>query len=332
METIIYFYRSRENSNFITEKWREDDYCLIRAGVPPFIWRASAVAEEQSDSMYGNARQTEKIPLDEKQQQDNRIRIWRRFSKVFSRHSRQSEVVADAVYTRRHVKSREQSGRGKRVEWEMRVKDWQTALRLLSDHPNQIACVYEDSLRRELEREDIRNLWCAHWNIPEFENFHEWKWVERLMEHVVHDRYVIVGDAPCVPELLYKYSRRMRSVRWLLLEQQYTEDVQDFMDDFYEETGLAIETELVLAENDMHPWVRMHLTAPYPVNIIDFSGEEKLSACGVPRGSIWLDMDSLEGKCERVEVRNPDIFYFSLKKEWKQRKSPYLQAKSVGLP
>ena len=43
-----------------------------------------------------------------------------------------------------------------------------------------------------------------------------------------------------------------------------------------------------------------------------------MQTAGVARGSIWLDLYSVEEKQKKMECRNPGIFYFSLKKKWKQ--------------
>ena len=39
MDTIIYLFQSKEEENFLTEKWQESDYCLIRLGIPSLLWR-----------------------------------------------------------------------------------------------------------------------------------------------------------------------------------------------------------------------------------------------------------------------------------------------------
>ena len=54
METIIYFYQNRNAVEFVTEKWKEDDYCLIRAGVPPFVWKKERAGEREKQKEQGN--------------------------------------------------------------------------------------------------------------------------------------------------------------------------------------------------------------------------------------------------------------------------------------
>ena len=54
-----------------------------------------------------------------------------------------------------------------------------------------------------------------------------------------------------------------------------------------------------------------------PVNVLDFTGEAYMAVSGAPRGSVWLDMCSLEEKRRRIEARGGGITYTSLKEMWK---------------
>lgn len=188
----------------------------------------------------------------------------------------------------------------------------QTALCFLGNNPNWTYCAYEGTLREKIDME----IWQQYWDIPEFAEYHVYPWVGMMMEKAVCDRYLILGYAPCLGKILCGHAEKMRSATWYLQQEQYTQAVQNFVEDFYQEYGLAIELH-VLGEDES--WRKVHPSSQAPVNVLDFSGEEKLSACNVAKGSIWLDMDSLEGKSRRMETRNPQITYFSLKKLWKQR-------------
>lgn len=290
MDTIIYFYHSQSAEEFITEKWQEDGYCLIRAGVPACVWKGLR-------EMNRGAEREQKGAVRKRE---------RRGGKWFwpNRANRRS----------RRFRGEEPGGHG---ELSQRLGDWQTALCMLADNPDRRYCVYEDFLRRRLDTEEGRTLWSARWQIPEFEDYRDSGWVELLMRRAVSDHYVIVGYADCLPELLYRRSRQMRSVRWILREGQYTDEMERFVGDFYEESGLALEIRLIGAEES---WTRMRPFSAVPANILDCSGEERLSACDVAAGSVWLDMDAMDGKRRRIEARNPQITYFSMKKEWEQWK------------
>lgn len=309
MDTIIYFYHSRESEDFITEKWQEDDYCLIRAGVPPFVWQ--------------NCR---KIKEEPPQMTDDRA----------SEETAQSGLF---WWWKHLLRKRKPSGHdnAKKTKEEMpsscipadlpgRVEEWHTALRLLCENRNRTYCIYEEFLRDKLATETGKRLW-QHWDIMEFSDYREKKWVEKLMKHAAHGSYVIIGYSPCLPQLLYEHARKIRSIRWILEQEQYTRDIQDFLEDFYEETGLAVETQF---PEEGQPMVRVRPASAVPVNVLDFSGEEKLSAGEMPEGSIWLDMDSLEGKNRRMEARNQKVLYVSLKKDWNQYQKAAIRLDTIG--
>lgn len=100
-----------------------------------------------------------------------------------------------------------------------------------------------------------------------------------------------------------------------MTDRQFQEAQEELVEDIYEEYGLAVEVHLLGEEKELR---RRWLNCPFPVVIIDFSGEEKISAADVAKNSIWLDMTASEVKRHRLEDRNTQIAYFSLKKEWKQ--------------
>jgi len=187
----------------------------------------------------------------------------------------------------------------------------QTALALLGDNPHWTYCVYEDFLFEKIDTE----LWHEYWTLPLFGEIHHLRWADELMKQGVWDSLFILGYAPCVPELLYKYAGKLRNVKWILKQEQCGEVVQEFVEEIYEEYGLVISLQFL--ESDEH-WAGVRLKTVIPVNVLDFTGEEKVTAYDLAAGSVWLDTDSLEGKEWRMKTRNPQITYCSLKKQWAQ--------------
>lgn len=195
------------------------------------------------------------------------------------------------------------------------LSELQSDLCVFGENPQETYCVLEDFLEEKIDT----RLWWEHWTLPDFGNYRERIWAEELMQYAKGDSFLILGTAVCVEELLEKYGTGMRNVKWVLKPKQYTEVVEEFVDWFYEEFGLAISLEL-LGENE--GWIQFRPNSVEPVNVLDFTGEEKLFAHDVAKGSVWLDMDSLSGKERRIETRCPQITYFSLKKHWKQLEKP----------
>ncbi len=202
---------------------------------------------------------------------------------------------------------RSENGHGNPLLEELAVQ--QTALALWEDNPYETYCVYEKFLWEKIDTK----LWWKYWKLPQLQEYHDMIWAEELMQHGIWDSLLILGNAPCVTKLLYKYAGRLRTVKWILRQEQYTEALQDFLEDFYEEYGLMVACQVL--EPGEH-WAAVRPKSVLPVTVLDFTGEEKISAYDLVSGSVWLDMDSLDGKEWRMKARNPHITYYSLKKQW----------------
>ena len=148
-----------------------------------------------------------------------------------------------------------------------------------------------------------------------FRGYLEEEWVLHMMKYASFNHFIILGEAECIPTLVLRYVRGMKSLRWFLTKRQFREAESLLVEDIYEEYGLAVEVRLLEEERDLR---KLCLVCKLPTVVIDFCEEERVSAADVAEGSIWLDMTSSETKRHRLEERNTKIAYFSLKKEWKQ--------------
>lgn len=176
------------------------------------------------------------------------------------------------------------------------------------------------SFLQELLEDREHSYFVAEESIPilegwTFRGYWEEEWVMHLMQHATLNHFVILGTAECIPVIILKYVRKMKSLRWILQERQFGDVEQELVEEIYEEYGLAVEVKLLKEEKDYR---RMQLVCPQPVVVVDFSEEPRIPTSDVGKGSIWLDMSALEEKRRRLEERNTGIAYFSLKKEWKQ--------------
>lgn len=185
----------------------------------------------------------------------------------------------------------------------------QTALCLLGGNTYWTYTVYEERLRTKVDTFS----WRDAWSIPEFDDYSQPLWAEKLLSYGDCPNFLILGQSDCIPRALVANARKLRSVKWYLLQKEYTEEAEAFIDSFYEEYGLVIEVHLLEERKD---WWRAGFHCPDPVKVLDFTGEAKTSAYGVAKGSIWLDMNAMDEKSGRMEVRNQGISYFSLKKLW----------------
>lgn len=168
-------------------------------------------------------------------------------------------------------------------------------------------------------QEILPALWRKYLPLEEFHGYTERFWTEQVFYQGVRlsaspPHFVILGTAPGLPEVLEAHARRMKSLRWFLLEAEWGEELSAFVEDFYTEYGLAIELRLL---EDGAALKRLRLFCGEPVIVVDFTGESYMAVPAVPEGSVWLDMFSVEEKRRRILARGKDITYFSMKEIWK---------------
>lgn len=168
-------------------------------------------------------------------------------------------------------------------------------------------------------QEILPALWRKYLPLEEFHGYTERFWTEQVFYQGVRlsaspPHFVILGTAPGLPEVLEAHARRMKSLRWVLLEAEWDEELSAFVEDFYTEYGLAIELQLL---EDAAALRRLRLFCGEPVNVVDFTGESYMAVSAAPEGSVWLDMLSVEEKRRRILARGKNITYFSMKEIWK---------------
>lgn len=161
----------------------------------------------------------------------------------------------------------------------------------------------------------LPRLWQKHWDIPEFTDFFGIRWVEPLLSAARLPHFMILGNAPCVPEVILACADRMRSLRWVLRKEDVTQQIQDFLEDFYLDYGLAVILQ-PLEGSRGDPGYDYKSQAP--VCVLDFSGGERFLTGAVCRGSIWLDMASQEKKERRFLGRDSGVTYHSLRTFWRE--------------
>ena len=182
-----------------------------------------------------------------------------------------------------------------------------TEVSALLDEYGDNYVVYGDDLSRS------RNLSP----LPEFDAYRNPKWIRRLLAHAVHDDFVVLGDAPCLYEILRGLAPRMKTLLWIAPDLTAQEQTEDFAEDFYQEYGLAIDLRFL---PDCGSYSRTKIPDKHfrgPVNVLDFTGDKYVPDFNPPEGSVWLDFDSLPEKERRIESRRLKAVYNSLQKDWR---------------
>lgn len=303
METIIYIYKKRDLQKPETDVRQINDYLLVRIGmnVGEDRWFSHSPKPSDKISAVDGPEPEHKLTL----RQRLKIRRERREAARLQR-SGQNRFLREIDLVRGEIQS------------------FLSELSRLVDDRYDCHCVYGDSVRRCLmasssETHWLPAVWQEYWRIPEFDDYLRPEWVEPLLTHVGLHHFVVLGTAPCVPMVFSRCVRRMKSLRWFLQEQDCTEEIQDFVEDFYEDCGLAIALQPLEGKR---VYTRLLLETTEAVCVLDFTGEPHVPAGGVAEGSIWIDFCSVEEKARRISERGESISYFSMKEIWKHADKP----------
>lgn len=323
MDTIIFFYQKRNPVQREISLMYQEDYLFAKVGICadrhswfgcPVPRAPMPVEPPEDESLPGETShevRMRKRDSDGAQTEEKHPGNW------FGQRRRARE-------RRRELKRQQQEYMQKLQEYKERQEELAASIRQLWEEvfseveraggAGEIRCVYEDSLRFLAEGQgEAAMCWNPVWNIPEFRDYKKMRWLQPLLEYVRHSDFILLGAADCIPAILQKLAGRMKSLQWYLREEDLSEEVQEWVEDFYEEYGLAITLRKLPGGNAFR---QLKLKSGVPVCVMDFTDEEKLFAGNLAEGSIWLDFASVDEKFRRIEKQAPEVSYMSLKKYW----------------
>lgn len=311
MDTILYFYQRRDLESPVTDFRQMQGYLLVRAAVD--------VGENRwfSQSLTPPEEFAEEGPLGESRWQA----FWRRKKRQRLRR-RQA-----AQYERETDRAR------------LEIGGFLGELTSKLDERAFVSCVYDEQVRRYLvadsgRRKDVeqdekegsgaafgglKELWRRIWPFPEFDGYFQPQWAEELLPYARHFHFILLGTAPCASYVLSRCARRMKSLRWFLAQEAYTEETEEAAEAFYMEWGLPANLQLLPGKR---VYARLLLETKEPVCVLDFSGEPHVPAAGLADGSVWLDFASIEGKARKFFGARQGTAYVSLKEVWKRAGKP----------
>ena len=308
MDTIIYLYKKRDLNKPVIDAQPMKDYLLVRVGLD--------VGENRwfCHSLTPPEEIPAKMPFSQK------LSLKKRWEAVLERWA------AIRLQRRQRAAFLEETAQVRKE-----LQDFRQELGYFVEERYDCRCVYGDAAKKWLvslpegEREAdstvpvLLRLWQEAWQFPEFDAFFQPQWVEPLLVYARLHHFVILGSAPCMSLVLSGCARRMKSLKWFLSEEACTEELQDLVEDFYDEYGLAIDLHLLEGKR---VYSRLLLEVAEPVCVLDFSGEPNVPVSGLARGSIWIDFASVEEKARRMSERAEGIAYFSMKEIWKRAGKP----------
>ncbi len=197
---------------------------------------------------------------------------------------------------------------------ERQLRELAEAIQAETEELDTCTCVYAEGADRFLKGNGIlARMWENVWDIREFTDYKAFRWAGCLLPYVSHFRFVVLGTADCAPEIIKSCARRMKSLRWIVRERDCDEGLQEFVEEFYEDYGLAVALQTVEGRNGFR---RLCIETVEPVCVLDFTEEVKFFWGGIKSDSVWLDFSSQEEKERRMRRLAPGIRYYSLKKLW----------------
>lgn len=283
MDTIIYIYKKRDLQKPVIDSLQMKDYLLVRVGLN--------VGE---DRWFSHGFAPSELPQ-------------KRFGRLFYQRQQKRRLRAERELAAREIQS------------------FLTELGRIIDDRYDCRCVYADVVQKCLtdpgtdETRLLPLLWRQYWQFPEFSAYLQPRWMEILLGNVRLHRFVVLGCADSTPSAILHCAGRMKSLRWFLQERDCGQELQDFVEEFYGEYGLAVDLQPLEGER---VFSRLLLETVEPVCVLDFTGESRIPVGGLAQGSMWIDFCSLEEKARRILEREEGISYFSLKEIWKHAGKP----------
>lgn len=174
--------------------------------------------------------------------------------------------------------------------------------------------VYEEGFQEWLKSMRYEKEWRRLWYAPVYTDYHAKENVQRMLQMLSKEQFPqeawILGQGPGMEEWLPTIARQVRNLTFFT--EFVTKGFEDMLEELEENFGLVAQVRLVTPGE----WKKQRLRSLQPVLVIDFSGEEVIPVTRLGRGSIWVDMDSVDDKQHAMEERRAGVVYFSLKNLW----------------
>ena len=313
MDTVVYFYITKEKIDFCVEKHRTREYILVRAGLPKqwlAAWESSYGTTENEDN--GKISATGKMTIKS---------LWEYIPQPF-RIRQKKENEKGLLYGLLHKTQKKKQEYSIQQVLQNQMKALSEEICKKVDYPNE--CLFLFS--RELEASQTANS-------PEIRNFNrEWEkhtgylkmrhqdwvkgpWVEEQVTGGKFTDYCILGYRWELLRPLWKKAARLRNLDWYLTGRQWTKEVREFVEELEWEYGLLTNVHILDSPKEYEK-IRWYVTKP--VKVIDATGKTNVRVTGLPRGSVYEDMYSVGDKERRIQEKGIPITYCSMEKRWRQ--------------
>ena len=169
--------------------------------------------------------------------------------------------------------------------------------------------VYDESFLTYLSDGKLFQYWQRLWDLPMYKEYKEAHNLSllrnRIPAGIKAEHLIILGNGPGVESWL---GSLVRSVKYLSF--YHTDEPKDF-----KEIQHRMQAEYgILAQWKKSP----HPKSSEKALVLDYSEIEKVFIWGIPRGSIWIDMNSSQRRKHDLVDRDTGISYISLKSIWRE--------------
>lgn len=208
-------------------------------------------------------------------------------------------------------------------ECDLMAEQIRTCLAPLLDRWGENACMYAKRLQMKtgsdktgIPQTESGGIWLTQVfgnEIPEFQAYQEFRWIDRLLPYAKQEHFLALGTVGCIGQVLERLAPRMKSLLWIVPDYTYKAQVETVAERLYEEFGLAVDLRF-LPEGAV--FSRVQISGQYltePLNLLDFTGEKYVPPLALAPGSVWLDLGALEEKEKRIKGRRMPVEYISLR-------------------
>ena len=175
--------------------------------------------------------------------------------------------------------------------------------------------VYDAAFEKWLRTRQKEVFWQNRWSLPMYQEYGEacnllfllrQPFLRSLPRHLI-----VLGEAIDIEVWIGQLIRHMKGLTFFSLTMPKT--FEQLRERLLNEFGLIADW-----RESLHP------VSKEPALILDYCGKEKVYIWEISRGSIWIDMTSMEARRHALEDRDTGIRYFSLKSYWQEEMSETL--------
>ena len=169
--------------------------------------------------------------------------------------------------------------------------------------------VHDGAFANWLQEKQLVGAWKDMWDFPLYREYTQPHNLRLLLQQLSAGswpgKWIVLGEATGISDWIEDLAKYMKSITFFAQNPPGGwEQLQEYLQKEY---GLLTE------------WYRsFHPISAEPAMVLDYCTREKVFVWDIRKGSIWIDMNSMESRRRDVQERDTGILYCSLKRFWKE--------------